>query len=117
MEMVGATAIDLTAYVRSRNLNLFVRFVRFVVKHPISGPHAIGPITLVIWDWRQPCDRKGDRERTGARIRSPFFLLNKTLSERQITIHCMQFRLIYVLTRMWLAGFEAAVAQYSSTAA
>jgi hypothetical protein len=43
--MVGATAIDLTAFVRSRILNLFVRFVRFVVKHPVSGPHAIGPIT------------------------------------------------------------------------
>jgi hypothetical protein len=43
MEMVGATAIELTAFVRSRILNLFVRFVRFVVKHPVSGPHAIGP--------------------------------------------------------------------------
>jgi hypothetical protein len=40
--MVGATAIDLTAFVRSRTLNLFVRFVRFVVKHPVSGPHEIG---------------------------------------------------------------------------
>jgi hypothetical protein len=46
--MVGATAIDLTAFVRSRILNLFVRFVRFVVKHPASGPHAIGPITLLV---------------------------------------------------------------------
>jgi hypothetical protein len=46
--MVGATAIDLTAFVRSRILNLFVRFVRFVVKHPVSGPHVIGPSTLVV---------------------------------------------------------------------
>jgi hypothetical protein len=49
--MVGATAIDLTAFVRSRILNVFVRFVRFMVEHPVSGPHAIGPITLVVWDW------------------------------------------------------------------
>jgi hypothetical protein len=38
--MVGATAIDLTAFVRSCIVNLFVRFV---VKHPVSRPHAIGP--------------------------------------------------------------------------
>jgi hypothetical protein len=44
--MVGATAIDLTAFVCSRILNLFVRFVRFVVKHPVSGPHAIGSIRV-----------------------------------------------------------------------
>jgi hypothetical protein len=63
--MVGATAIDLTAFVRSRILNLFVGFVRFVVKHPVSGRRAIGPITLVVGDWSRPCDREGDRERKG----------------------------------------------------
>jgi hypothetical protein len=46
--MVGATATKLTAFVRSRILKSFVRFVRFVVKHPASGPHAIGLITLVV---------------------------------------------------------------------
>jgi hypothetical protein len=25
-----------------------VGFVRFMVKHPVSGPHAIGPIKLVV---------------------------------------------------------------------
>jgi hypothetical protein len=44
--MVGAATIDLTAFVRSRILKLFVRFVRFVVKHPVSGRHAIGPIRV-----------------------------------------------------------------------
>jgi hypothetical protein len=46
--MVGATAIDLTAFVRSRSLK---SFVRFVVNYPVSGPHAIGPITMVVSDW------------------------------------------------------------------
>jgi hypothetical protein len=41
--MVGATAIDLTAFVRSRILNLFVRFVQFVVKHPVSTESAASP--------------------------------------------------------------------------
>jgi hypothetical protein len=37
MEMVGATAIDLTAFVRSRILNLFVRFVRYLAAKPMSA--------------------------------------------------------------------------------
>jgi hypothetical protein len=78
MEMVGATAIDLTAFVRSRILNLFVGFVRFVVKHPVSGRRAIGPITLVVGDWSRPCDREGDREGTAARISYVPFLLTQT---------------------------------------
>jgi glycosyltransferase involved in cell wall biosynthesis len=41
----GAGSGDLTAFVSSRSLKLFVRFVRFVVKHPVSGPNAIAPIT------------------------------------------------------------------------
>jgi hypothetical protein len=42
MEVVDATAIDVTVIVRSRVLN---SFVRFVVKHLVSGPNAIAPIT------------------------------------------------------------------------
>jgi hypothetical protein len=82
--MAGATAIDLTAFVRSRILNLFVRFVRFVVKHPVSGPQG----------FQTPHDPRDPRETRRIKVAPRWWSFSMRYLTRQVDVALLSITVI-----------------------